>query len=199
MAEEKRAAILEAAIRTFASKGFHAARISDVAELAGIGKGTVYLYFSSKEDLLISILQAYVDEALAFADQLAEQDVSPRVGIERFFEHGLERIAENPAFFVLMEQRVFLTDPELQRRGEEFFRSIIGRIVERLEGFIDTGGIRIYDPTIVACAIIGTLSSLQFYHVLHPEAELRELMPRFTKELARFITAALEPEQPAGA
>jgi len=194
MAEDKRAAILDAAIETFASKGFHAARISDVAKLAGIGKGTVYLYFSSKEDLLISILQEYVDDALALADQLAEQDISTRRGIELFFEHGLARIAEDPAFFLLLEQRVFVTDPELQRRGEAFFRSIIGRVVEKLESVIQRGRIRTYDPTIVACAIIGTLSSIQFYRVLHPEADLRQLLPRFVDELARFITSALEPD-----
>jgi len=193
MVEEKRTTILEAAIQTFASKGFHAARISDVAQLAGIGKGTVYLYFSSKEDLLISILQQYVSEAFAFADQLDEQDVGLHRGIELFFKRGLERLVENPGFFALMEQRVFLADPELRRRGDEFFRSIIGRIVEKLELVIRRGKIRSCDPTIVACAIIGTLSSLTFYRVLHPEAELKEVMPRFTHELARFITAALQP------
>lgn len=193
MAEDKRAAILDAAVQTFATNGFHAARISDIAEIAGVGKGTVYLYFSSKEDILISILQSYVDDALALADQMTAQDLGPREGIERFFEHALARIVENPALFTMMEQRVFLTDPEMQRRGEAFFRSIIGRIVEKLEIVIRQGQIRDYDPTIVACAIIGSLTSLQFYHALHSEEQLEALLPRFTEELARFITAALEP------
>jgi len=193
MPEAKRAAILEAASQTFASNGFHAARISDVAELAGVGKGTVYLYFSSKEDLLISILESYVDEALQVAAEMAEQDLEPRCSIERFFERAFMRIAGNPAFFAILEQRVFLSDPELQRRGEAFFRSIIGRIVEKLEQVIKQGQIRDYDPTIAACAIIGTLTSLELYRVLHPEESLQELLPRFTPELTRFITAALEP------
>jgi len=193
MAEEKRKAILDAAIQAFASKGFHATRISDVATLAGIGKGTVYLYFSSKEDLLLSILESYVDEALSFAAELEAQDVGPQRGIELFFEHGLERLAEHPGFFSLLEQRLFLTDPELQIRGEEFFRSIIGRVVEKLEVVIQQGQIRDYDPKIIACAIIGTLTSLQFYRVLCPDADPEELLPRFTHELARFIIAALEP------
>jgi len=194
MAEEKREAILEAAIEVFAQKGFHAARISDVAQLAGIGKGTVYLYFSSKEDLLLSILQSYVDEALAFVEQLSEQDVDMRRGVQLFFEYGLARVAENPAFFGIIEQRVFLSDPELQRRGEEFFRSIVGRVVEKLELVIQRGQIRDYDPTIVACAIVGTLTSLQYYHALHPVESVQEILPRYTRQLARFITAALEPE-----
>jgi len=195
MAEDKRAAILEAAIQAFATKGFHASRISDVAELAGIGKGTVYLYFDSKEDLLISILQSYVDEALSFAEELADQDVGARRGIELFFERALARLAERPGFFALLEQRLFLSDPELQARAEAFFRSMIGRIVAKLELVIRRGEIRDYDPTIVACAIIGTLSSLQFYRVLRPDDDPLELLPRFTQELARFITAALEPPQ----
>ena len=197
VSEEKRTAILEAATQTFAEKGFHAARISDVAELAGVGKGTVYLYFSSKEDLLLSILQSYVDEALVLADQMTEQGVGLKEGIEQFLERALDRIVENPALFTMMEQRVFLTDPEMQQRGEAFFHSIIGRIVEKLEAVIRQGQIRDYDPTIVACAIIGSLTSLQLYHALHSEREMKALLPRFTRELARFITAALEPDPPA--
>lgn len=47
----KREAIIEAAARVFASKGFHSARVEEIAREADVGKGTVYEYFESKEDL----------------------------------------------------------------------------------------------------------------------------------------------------
>ena len=54
---EKRAHIRAAAIRIFAEKGYHGATISQIARAADVGKGTVYLYFSNKEGLLIAILE----------------------------------------------------------------------------------------------------------------------------------------------
>ena len=49
---EKRKRILDAAIRTFGRRGFHEARIAEIAAAAGVAEGTVYLYFKNKEDLL---------------------------------------------------------------------------------------------------------------------------------------------------
>ncbi|MFT5685924.1 MAG: TetR/AcrR family fatty acid metabolism transcriptional regulator [Myxococcota bacterium] len=54
---DKRARIVDAAIEVFAAKGFHSARISDIARLAGVADGTIYLYFRNKEDLLLSIFE----------------------------------------------------------------------------------------------------------------------------------------------
>ena len=54
---EKRGRITEAAIAVFAERGFHAARVSDIARRAGVADGTIYLYFKNKEDLLLSIFE----------------------------------------------------------------------------------------------------------------------------------------------
>ena len=51
----KRDAILRAAIDVFAERGFFNAQVADVARAAGVAAGTVYLYFKSKDDLLVSI------------------------------------------------------------------------------------------------------------------------------------------------
>ena len=194
MVDDKRQAILDAAIHTFARKGFHATRISDVAERAGIGKGTVYLYFESKEDLLISILQSYIDEAMSLVEELVDEHFDARRGIEIFFEKGLQRFAENPDLLTVLQQRLFLTDPELQRRGEAFFRTIIERIVAKIEVATAQGQIRSYDPPIVACAILGALGSFPLYQKLHPEQDPAETVARVAKELPRFFAAALVPD-----
>lgn len=55
--------IIRAAIRIFAQKGYAAARIIDVARAAGIGKGTIYEYFNSKEDLFFALFQEFMHES----------------------------------------------------------------------------------------------------------------------------------------
>src|SRR6478735_3058812 len=56
---------LRAAIDTFAARGFFNAQVADVARAAGVAAGTVYLYFRSKDDVLVSIFERTMREALA--------------------------------------------------------------------------------------------------------------------------------------
>ena len=62
---DKRDALLRAAIDTFAARGFFNAQVADVARAAGVAAGTVYLYFRGKDDLLISIFERTMKEAIA--------------------------------------------------------------------------------------------------------------------------------------
>ncbi len=66
---DKRTRIVDAAVEVFARKGFNQARISDIAEGAGVADGTIYLYFRNKEDLLLTIFEEKMDTLL---QQLAE-------------------------------------------------------------------------------------------------------------------------------
>src|SRR6266540_3931993 len=59
--EDKRKRILEAAVKVFARKGYFAARVSEIARKAGVADGTIYLYFRSKEDILVKLF----DEVMA--------------------------------------------------------------------------------------------------------------------------------------
>jgi TetR/AcrR family fatty acid metabolism transcriptional regulator len=61
---EKRDAILRAATDVFAERGFFTAQVADVARAAGVAAGTVYLYFRSKDDLLASIFERTMREAI---------------------------------------------------------------------------------------------------------------------------------------
>src|SRR5258708_29023919 len=65
---DKRERILDAAVRVLARKGFHATRVSEVAKAAGVADGTIYLYFDSKDDLLVSLFEDRVERLLRFLD-----------------------------------------------------------------------------------------------------------------------------------
>lgn len=67
----KRARLLAAAIRTFGRRGYHEARISEIAADAAVAEGTVYLYFRNKEDLLGVVFDETMDTVLAEGKKIA--------------------------------------------------------------------------------------------------------------------------------
>ena len=62
---DKREAILRAAIKVFAGKGYFNSKVADIAAAAGIADGTVYLYFKSKEEIFRALAQQLIDQMLA--------------------------------------------------------------------------------------------------------------------------------------
>jgi len=68
--ENKRRLIVQTAVKLFSEKPFHQVRLDDVAEAAGVGKGTVYIYFKNKEELYYSLIfEGFVE----MVDRLKEQ------------------------------------------------------------------------------------------------------------------------------
>lgn len=73
-AGDKRERILDAAVRVFAKKGFYATRVSEVAKAAGVADGTIYLYFKSKDELLVSLFEDRVAKLLEYMrDELPKE------------------------------------------------------------------------------------------------------------------------------
>jgi len=96
----KKQQIIETAIRFFAQKGYHATSIQEIVDELGIAKGSLYLHFKSKEDLLLSIYKYYVDLFLAkMYGSNEEEGLSPK---ERLSKKVLEQ------FKFLIEHRDFL-------------------------------------------------------------------------------------------
>jgi AcrR family transcriptional regulator len=71
--ESRPAELTEAALDLFAEKGFAATRLDDVAQRAGVSKGTLYLYFDSKEDLFKAVVRQGLVPALVEAEKLVDQ------------------------------------------------------------------------------------------------------------------------------
>src|SRR3954470_13234075 len=92
---DKRERILLAAERIFARHGFFAARVSEIAKEAGVADGTIYLYFKSKDDLLISLFEQrmkQVNDAL----RAAIAGVPPRDQLRAFIRTYLQLVADEP-------------------------------------------------------------------------------------------------------
>lgn len=141
--DERRAAILAAALDVFAENGFAAARLDDVAQRAGVAKGTLYLYFPDKEALFEALLQGLVSPVLQRIEVLSEDTALPAsailTGILTVFQTEIigtnrERIlrliiSEGPRFPRIAE----FYHREVISKGREIIRTIAARGYERGE------------------------------------------------------------------
>ncbi|MDY0060083.1 MAG: TetR/AcrR family transcriptional regulator [Myxococcota bacterium] len=93
---EKRARILDAAEEVFARRGFHGARVTDIARLAGVADGTIYLYFKSKDDLLVSLFEDRVERINGIFQTILAQEPTAERRLSRFIDYYLGLAIKNP-------------------------------------------------------------------------------------------------------
>src|ERR1700729_1630329 len=94
-ANDKRERILTAAERVFARFGFFAARVSEIAKDAGVADGTIYLYFKSKDDLLISLFESRMKQVnTALREAIADR--APIEQLRAFVHTYLQLVHDEP-------------------------------------------------------------------------------------------------------
>jgi AcrR family transcriptional regulator len=153
--------IMAAAAKVFARQGLHGASLDQVAREAGITKGTIYLYYKSKEDLFLATLRqhsARVFAAMEPAGQTGSQGDSRR-RIESFAAMAYRTIGSPEAFPLI--QMVLAEAGRFPETAELFFREILlknnQRLAAVLEEGIAAGTLRRVDPLVAARSLIGML------------------------------------------
>jgi TetR/AcrR family fatty acid metabolism transcriptional regulator len=100
---DKREAILRAATRVFAESGYFNSKVADIARVAGVADGTVYLYFKSKEDILHSIFERNTSEAIEEGREELRKIEDPREKLRRIARHHLERLGSDRDLAVVFQ------------------------------------------------------------------------------------------------
>ena len=107
-----------AASRVFAARPYHVVCMDDVAEAARVGKGTLYRYFPSKEDLYLGVVAEAFDLLIGELERVEAEDLPPAVALSRMIEAIVETFARHLPFFRLMQQgeaRLFLRKKQVVR------------------------------------------------------------------------------------
>jgi TetR/AcrR family transcriptional regulator, fatty acid metabolism regulator protein len=130
--EDKRRLILDAAVRVFARKGYHASRVGDIAEEAGVAHGLLYHYFRSKEELLETIFRETWRDVLDAVRSVEETDESARdrlAGIAKILLRAWLRDSD----LVCVLVREVTRSSHLQQRIDEIQAAFDGieRIISR--------------------------------------------------------------------
>jgi len=101
--EQKRLKILTAATELFAAQPFHKVLLSEVAEAAGVGKGTLYIYFKNKEDLYLSVLYSgFAQLVERMQHRMNQSPLGPMENLEAAIREMVQFAYQNPHMFELM-------------------------------------------------------------------------------------------------
>jgi AcrR family transcriptional regulator len=137
VSEERKAQILEAARKSFSKRGFHKTRMSDIAEESGLSKGALYLYFESKDAIILSLLQKVFEPELRDLNTLLADDRSAEEKLLIYAERGAEDIQNMLVWMPLLYEFLVLAF----RRGniKKFISTFYERNMKLLETLIQQG------------------------------------------------------------
>jgi AcrR family transcriptional regulator len=136
--EQRPAEILAAGFREFAEKGFDGARLDNVAARAGVAKGTLYLYYDSKEALFEAAVRSRVSPMLDRAVRLVDFYPGPtRFLLRMIFKMMYRRIAEEDVRTIM---RIMIAEgSRFPALTEFYYREFISKIVEVLGKVVERG------------------------------------------------------------
>jgi len=195
--EDKRRVLLDAAVRVFARKGYHAARVGDIAEEAGVAYGLLYHYFSSKEEVLRDVFRETWRALIATIENVERAGDSPREQLRKVAEILLRSWRREPDLvrvLVLEVTRSQLLAGEMDEIVASF--SAIQSIVER--GQAD-GSIRSdLDARLASYVFYGAIDELLTGWVLGRLPDSEEDVARAERTVVEIVAGGLAPEH-AGA
>lgn len=102
--KDHRPAILNAAARLFRQKRFHEVLVEDVAEAAGVAKGTVYRFYRTKEELLAESCYVCLEELTCDLARIAQEPESARERLARMLEGAARYFREHSDFFDVLQR-----------------------------------------------------------------------------------------------
>jgi AcrR family transcriptional regulator len=130
--EEKRRLLLDAAVRVFARSGYHACRVGDITEEAGVAHGLLYHYFKSKDEVLEAVFRDAWGDVLEAFRGIEESDEAPREQLSHAAAILLRSWRRDPDLVRVLVREIGRT-PQVQTKADQFGRAFtsIERIVAR--------------------------------------------------------------------
>lgn len=173
---DKKEKIIKAAITIFAQTGYARTRIAEVAEAAGIGKGTIYEYFRSKEDLFFATFEYVIFESVEQIDEIAQSFAgSASTRLTEMTEAVMKAwLADLELYGLVLEFWSATAAPPGRKRFREAFKTVYANLRRIVAGLIEQGVSNgEFKPNInseqIASALIGSWDALLFQAWFDPD------------------------------
>lgn len=153
----KRERILEAAQSIFARKGYYQAKIEEIAELAGVGKGTVYEYFASKEELYKEMFKVILNRYTEYVMVEETPEMTAKEWVRRLLEMHLRYMLENRQHMPTDFGDLGGMDTEILGWMYDMRKKSVERLVPVFQKGIERGELKDIDPELGANLLIGMM------------------------------------------
>ncbi|MDP2307646.1 MAG: TetR/AcrR family transcriptional regulator [Pseudomonadota bacterium] len=164
---DKHDLILDAAIEVFAEKGFHHARISDIARRAGVADGTIYLYFRNKDDVLLTIFEEKMGILIRGVRQALQGVADPLQKVRIFARYHFRQVEDHRALAEVLQIELRLSNKFLKEYRPEKLWEYLGVFADIVREGQETGAVRPdLDPFVLMWAFFGSLDELAMQWVL---------------------------------
>jgi AcrR family transcriptional regulator len=160
--ESRKAAVLQAARRVFAQKGYHATSIDDLIEAAGIARGTFYLYFESKRSIFDQLLDGLL-QTLRGTVRRIEVGPGAAAPIEQVtanVDRVLDTLLSHREIARILLREAVGIDVEFDRKLGDFYQNIESMIERAIHTGQEMKLVRDCDPQVVARCILGAMKEV---------------------------------------
>jgi TetR/AcrR family fatty acid metabolism transcriptional regulator len=152
---------LQSAVKVFARKGYFAARVSDIAKQAAVADGTIYLYFKSKEDILVSLFDGVMSEHIQKGRAEMKTVRGAAARLRAIAEHHLRLLGENRDLAVVFQVELRQSTKFMERFSASWLQDYFSIVIEVMEEGQRDGTLRANLPTRVAAkAFFGALDEM---------------------------------------
>lgn len=186
--KEIREALLDATDRLLSSRGYQKMTIDDLAREVGIGKGSVYLHFSSKEEIALSHVDRIVERVKERLKIIAEKDISQTEKLrEMLLTRVLFRFESVQHYTQSLNDLLSSVRPKLLARREQYFADETAIFAEVIKRGQASGDFAEDDPIELASTFLLATNSLLPFSLTTEELGAREEIEAKTARLADLL------------
>ena len=172
--QEKKEKIIRAALEIFSQKLFHQVAISEVAAASGVGKGTIYIYFDSKEALFREVIKYSYNAYYESLKECLEAGKSARDKLKRIMDMQKEVMQTQKKFVYMLAKEKLISSLILEEEAFQCQQEMIDLVSRVIEEGIKEGEFRNMDPDLAAKIFMGGVAALWYSAYVYESKEALE-------------------------
>jgi len=190
--EERRGQMLDAALRVFARRGYHATSVSDIVQEAAVARGTFYLYFRSKHELFAALVDGLMAEMMGTIRRvdLSPDAPAPLVQLEHNVVALLSLPQARPEMLRILLWEAAGLDEALNRKLDSFHQRMFALMQGSLELGIEMGIVHPCDTRVIARSLVGSVKEVMLSLLVRQDLEEIDLQ-HLARELLAFCTRGI--------
>jgi len=178
----KKRRIIDSAISILNKKEYYRIPVDEIAKKAGVAKGTIYLYFKSKEEIYFSVIFTLIDRAKAMIDEVGSKDISAREQFTLLLDTMTDFLSRNRQIFMSIRQQLEPVKGKFQAELHKKFFEIICSIGLIIEKGIKSREFKNFNPYVVSALVFSTATLIAHRQIAGGREEI-SITPSLLKDI----------------